>query len=159
MNKIVYVKVLADSLQKKASALESILHITKTQDELLQEQEFDEECFLETVTRKQVYIDQITEFDQGFEVVYQRVKQELDTGRAQYAEDIANMQRLIANITELGMNIEALEKRNKARMDKVLEERKQQVRGMRMNNSVASNYYKSMLNQKYNQSYFLDKKK
>jgi len=159
LDKIVYVKVLADSLQKKASALESILHITKTQEELLQEQDFDEECFLETVTRKQVYIDQITEFDRGFEAVYHRVKQELDTGRAQYAEDIANMQRLIANITELGMNIEALEKRNKVRMDKVLEERKQQVRGMRRNNSVASNYYKSMLNQKYNQSYFLDKKK
>lgn len=159
MSNIVYVKVLADSLQKKFTALESILNITKTQEELLQEENFDEECFLETIKSKQIYIDQITELDNGFEVVYNRVKQELDTGRMLYVDDIANMQKLITKITDLGIDIEALEKRNKVQMDKVLAEKKQQFRGMRMNNSAASNYYRNMVNQQYSQSYFLDKKK
>lgn len=159
MSNIVYVKVLADSLQKKFTALESILNITKTQEELLQEENFDEECFLETIKSKQIYIDQITELDNGFEVVYNRVKQELDTGRMLYVDDIANMQKLITKITDLGIDIEALEKRNKVQMDKVLAEKKQQFREMRMNNSAASNYYRNMVNQQYSQSYFLDKKK
>lgn len=159
MSNIVYVKVLADSLQKKFTALESILNITKTQEELLQEENFDEECFLETIKSKQIYIDQITELDNGFEVVYNRVKQELDADRMLYVDDIANMQKLITKITDLGIDIEALEKRNKVQMDKVLAEKKQQFRGMRMNNSAASNYYRNMVNQQYSQSYFLDKKK
>ena len=159
MSNIVYVKVLADSLQKKFTALESILNITKTQEELLQEENFDEECFLETIKSKQIYIDQITELDNGFEVVYNRVKQELDTDRMLYVDDIANMQKLITKITDLGIDIEALEKRNKVQMEKVLAEKKQQFRGMRMNNSAASNYYRNMVNQQYSQSYFLDKKK
>ena len=159
MSNIVYVKVLADSLQKKFTALESILNITKTQEELLQEENFDEECFLETIKSKQIYIDQITELDNGFEVVYNRVKQELDADRMLYVDDIANMQKLITKITDLGIDIEALEKRNKVQMDKVLAEKKQQFRGIRMNNSAASNYYRNMVNQQYSQSYFLDKKK
>ena len=159
MSNIVYVKVLADSLQKKFTALESILNITKTQEELLQEENFDEECFLETIKSKQIYIDQITELDNGFEVVYNRVKQELDADRMLYVDDIANMQKLITKITDLGIDIEALEKRNKVQMDKVLAEKKQQFRGMRMNNSAASNCYRNMVNQQYSQSYFLDKKK
>ena len=159
MSNIVCVKVLADSLQKKFTALDSILNITKTQEELLQEENFDEECFLETIKSKQIYIDQITELDNGFEVVYNRVKQELDADRMLYVDDIANMQKLISKITDLGIDIEALEKRNKVQMDKVLAEKKQQFRGMRMNNSAASNYYRNMVNQQYSQSYFLDKKK
>lgn len=159
LSNIVYVKVLADSLQKKFTALESILNITKTQEELLQEEDFDEECFLETISSKQIYIDQITELDSGFEVIYNRVKQELDANRSMYTADITNMQKLIAKITELGIDIEALEKRNKAQMDKVLEEKKRQFGGMRMNNSAASNYYRNMINQQYSQSYFLDKRK
>lgn len=158
MNNIVYVKVLADSLQKKYSALQSILEITKKQEQLLS-QDFEEESFLETIANKQRFIDQITELDNGFEVVYNRVKEELAIDRSKYASDIAVMQKLIAKITELGIDIEALEKRNKMQMDKVLEERKEQLRGKRMNNSAATNYYRNMVNQQYSQSYFLDKKK
>ncbi|SET23305.1 hypothetical protein [[Clostridium] polysaccharolyticum] len=158
MNNIVYVKVLADSLQKKYSALQSILDITKKQEELLF-QDFEEESFLETIAGKQRFLDRIAELDNGFEVVYNRVRQELALDRSQYGEDIASMQKLIAGITELGMDIEVLEKRNKMQMDKILEERKGQLREMRRNNSAASNYYRNMVHQQYSQSYFLDKKK
>lgn len=159
LNNIVYVKVLADSLQKKCSALENLLDLTKKQEKLLHEDVFDEAEFLETIRKKQGYIDKITEFDDGFETIYNRVKSELAEGKQQYASDIAMMQKLISDITGLGIDIEALENRNKVQMEKVLASRKDEIKGMRMSNSAASSYYRNMANQQYNQSYFLDKKK
>lgn len=159
MSGIVYVKVLVDSLQRKHSALNAILEITKKQEQLLHAEELDETSFLDTIKNKQVYIDQITELDNGFEGVYNRVKQELSEDRSKYTDDIATMQNLIGVITDLGIDIEALEKRNKAKMDMVLSSKKEQIRTKRANNSAASNYYRNMVNQQYSQSYFLDKKK
>lgn len=159
MNNIVYVKVLADSLHKKHSALENLLDLTKKQEQLLHEESFNETEFLETIRKKQGYIDKITEFDNGFDSIYNRVKEELSVDRQQYADDIAVMQKLITQITELGIDIEALENRNKTQMEKVLASRKDKIKDMRLNNSAASNYYRNMANQQYNQSFFLDKKK
>ena len=159
MSNIVYVNVLADSLQKKQSVLKEILAITKKQEELLKTESFEEEKFLQLVNEKQRYIDKMQELDNGFEVVFNRVKAELESERERYQSQIIKIQRLIVQVTELGVNIQALEKRNKVQMDKVIAQRKQSIRNKRTNNSAASNYYRNMLNHQYNQSYFLDRKK
>ena len=77
----------------------------------------------------------------------------------EYQDEIKKMQQLITQVTELGIDIEALEKRNKVQMDKVLINRKQKIKDLRMNNTVANSYYRNMANHQYNQSYFLDRKK
>lgn len=159
MSKIVYVNVLADSLQRKYSILQSILELTKKQEVLLKEDTFDEIEFLKTISDKQVFINKMEELDNGFEAVYNRVKSELETSRDQYQDEIKKMQQLITQVTELGIDIEALEKRNKVQMDKVLVSRKQKIKDMRNNNNAANSYYRNMANHQYNQSYFLDKKK
>ncbi len=159
MSNIVYINVLADSLQKKQTALQEILKITKQQEELLKIGDFAEEDFLKLVNQKQRYINKIQELDSGFEAIYNRVKVELEAGKEQYRSQITRIQRLIVQVTELGVDIEALEKRNKAQMDKVIEQRQEIIRGKRTNNNGVSNYYRNMLSQQYNQSYFLDQKK
>lgn len=159
MSNIVYINVLADSLQKKQTALQEILKITKQQEELLKIGDFAEEDFLKLVNQKQRYISKMQELDNGFEAIYNRVKVELEAGKEQYRSQITRIQRLIVQVTELGVDIEALEKRNKAQMDKVIEQRQEIIRGKRMNNNGVSNYYRNILSQQYNQSYFLDQKK
>lgn len=159
MSNIVYINVLADSLQKKQTALQEILKITKQQEELLKIGDFAEEDFLKLVNQKQRYISKMQELDNGFEAIYNRVKVELEAGKEQYRSQITRIQRLIVQVTELGVDIEALEKRNKAQMDKVIEQRQEIIRGKRTNNNGVSNYYRNMLSQQYNQSYFLDQKK
>lgn len=151
--------VLADSLQRKYSILQSILELTKKQEVLLKEETFDETEFLKTISDKQVFINKMEELDNGFEAIYTRVKSELETNREQYQDEIKKMQQLITQVTELGIDIEALEKRNKVQMDKVLINRKQKIKDLRMNNTVANSYYRNMANHQYNQSYFLDRKK
>lgn len=159
MSNIVYINVLADSLQKKQTALQEILKITKQQEELLKIGDFAEEDFLKLVNQKQRYISKMQELDNGFEAIYNRVKVELEAGKEQYRSQITRIQRLIVQVTELGVDIEALEKRNKAQMDKVIEQRQEIIRGKRKNNNGVSNYYRNILSQQYNQSYFLDQKK
>lgn len=159
MSNIVYINILADSLQKKQTALQEILKITKQQEELLKIGDFAEEDFLKLVNQKQRYISKMQELDNGFESIYNRVKVELEAGKEQYRSQITHIQHLIVQVTELGVDIEALEKRNKTQMDKVIEQRQENIRGKRTNNNGVSNYYRSMLSQQYNQSYFLDQKK
>lgn len=159
MSNIVYINVLADSLQKKQTVLQAILDITKKQEELLGIEGFAEEDFLRLVNEKQRYINKMQELDNGFEVIYNRVKLELETRKDQYQSQIIRIQHLLVQVTGLGVDIEVLEKRNKAQMDRVIEQRKGNIRDKRTNNSAASNYYRSMLNHQYNQSYFLDQKK
>lgn len=151
--------VLADSLQRKYSILQSILELTKKQEVLLKEDTFDETEFLKTISDKQVFINKMEELDNGFEAIYTRVKSELVASREQYQDEIKKMKQLITQVTEIGIDIEALEKRNKVQMDKVLVNRKQKIKDLRLNNNVANSYYRNMANHQYNQSYFLDKKK
>lgn len=159
MSDIIYINVLADSLQKKTSVLKGILESTKKQEVLLKMDSLDEEAFLKTIQDKQRYLDRMKELDEGFEIIYQRVRAELEQQKDKYQTEIVKIQHLIAQITDLSVDIEALEKRNKVQMDKVILDQKQKIKDKRVNNTVASNYYRNMLNHQYNQSYFLDKKK
>lgn len=158
MSDIVYINVLVDSLQRKSSALQGILEYTKKQEQILWSEAFDEEEFLQTISAKQRFLDRIEELDSGFEVVFNRVNEELASGRGQYATQIKTMQKLITEISGLSMDIQALEQRNKVQMEKVLSSKKDSIKNMRANNNAANNYYRNMANQQYNQSYFLDKK-
>lgn len=158
MSDIVYINVLVDSLQRKSSALQGILEYTKKQEQILWSEAFDEEEFLQTISAKQRFLNRIEELDSGFEVVFNRVNEELASGREQYATQIQTMQKLITEISGLGMDIQALEQRNKVQMEKVLSSKKDSIKNMRANNNAANNYYRNMANQQYNQSYFLDKK-
>ena len=153
-----YINVLVDSLQRKSSALQGILEYTKKQEQILWSEAFDEEEFLQTISAKQRFLNRIEELDSGFEVVFNRVNEELASGREQYATQIQTMQKLITEISGLGMDIQALEQRNKVQMEKVLSSKKDSIKNMRANNNAANNYYRNMANQQYNQSYFLDKK-
>ena len=158
MSDIVYINVLVDSLQRKSSALQGILEYTKKQEQILWSEAFDEEEFLQTISAKQRFLNRIEELDSGFEVVFNRVNEELASGREQYATQIQTMQKLITEISGLGMDIQALEQRNKVQMEKVLSSKKDSIKNRRANNNAANNYYRNMANQQYNQSYFLDKK-
>lgn len=159
MSDIIYINVLADSLQKKTSVLKEILESTKKQQVLLKMDSLDEEAFLKIIQDKQGYLDRMEELDEGFEIIYQRVRAELEQQKDKYQTEILKIQHLIAQITELSVDIEALEQRNKVQMDKVILDQKQKIKDKRVNNTVASNYYRNMLNHQYDQSYFLDKKK
>lgn len=159
MDSLVYVNVLEDSLSKKISLLNSILELTKEQETLLKAESFDEEAFRAVLEKKQVYIDKLEELDNGFESIFERVKEELKDKKEQYKSNILRLQKQISVITELGVDIEALERRNKSALERVLSEEKNKIKGNRLGNQGAVSYYNQMVNMYGNQSSFMDKKK
>ena len=72
-----YVQVLIDSLQKKVKLLDNIIQIDEEQRQLAAAQKLDLEQLDDTVNRKSEYIDELNKLDEGFQLIYDRVKPSL----------------------------------------------------------------------------------
>lgn len=68
-------------------------------------------------------------------------------------------QKLIQEIMDLSVSIQALEEQNKIRFPGCVMERRKQVNSIKANSRAVTNYYKNMPNtHQAGQSYFVDKK-
>lgn len=154
-----YVKILRESLERKRRYLEEILALTNKQAELAAEEKFREDAFAELVDQKEILIGNINEGDKGFSSVYDHVKQEIQADPMRYREELQAIQNLIRQCVDLGMQIEAVEERNRAAMEQVFATKFQGVRQVKQSKTVANKYYKSMANGMVNDSLLYDQKK
>lgn len=154
-----YVTVLEQSLEKKIHVLDEIYRICQLQTEVLSKQPAELETFDRYVDDKDICIEKLKKLDEGFEILYEKVAQELKENRAMYADQIAHMQELITVITDKSTAIQVLEERNKKAVEDVLcRERKELGKGKRSLN-VAMNYYRNMSGAGIAQPSYMDKKK
>lgn len=154
-----YIQILVETLEKKRKLLEEIYSVTKEQTELLVKNSFSIEEFDETMEQKGKLINAINELDNGFSLLFEKVKEEIKGNKIKYKEEITKLQKLISIITELGVQIEALERQNKIKLQICLSQKRKEIKNSKANNKMAASYYKNMINQHQGQSYFLDKKK
>lgn len=154
-----YVRMLLDILVKKEQHLEKILEYTTEQEQLLLEKTFDEEAFAKLIERKGGLLKRIEEFDNGFDSIYHRVEEELKQNREAYKEQVLQMQELIPRVTDLGVRLETLEKKNRSYLEIKLREKKQDIRQFKVSKKTANKYYKSVLGIPAGMSYFVDQKK
>lgn len=154
-----YVVAMRESLEKKVKVLEEILRISQHQQKILEKKPMDYKLFDQCVDDKDICIEKIEKMDEGFDLLYQRVGNELKEHREQYAEEIQKMQSLISEITDKSVTIQALEQRNRQALEQIfLEERRELGRGKR-SMSVAKNYYQTMGNMNVAGAQFMDQKK
>lgn len=154
-----YVRILVETLRKKEQVLTEILEITKKQAELAKRDTFDEESFTELLDRKEVLIDELNKLDDGFDAVYERVRQTVLAQKHVYQTELMAMQASIKNCTELGVQIQTLEHQNRDKIEQQFRKQKQEIRQVRKSSSVATNYYKTMSNLQIADPVFMDKKK
>lgn len=154
-----YIKLLAAALERKASILEDISAVTVKQEQLLGDFSFEIEDFQELMNQKERLLAKLEEADNGFEALYERVKDTLQNNKEMNKEDILHMQKLISRITDKSVKVQALEERNKQKLAQYLVEKKKGIKDFYQQNRSAMNYYKNMTNLSQNESYFLDKKK
>ena len=154
-----YVTALKESLEKKLKVLEELYRLCLSQSELLNKEELDYEAFDTLVDEKDICIEKLEKLDEGFEIVYNRVKPELESNKAMYAAEIKAMQELIVKITDKSTSITALEERNKKGVTATLKRDKKGLSESKRSVSVAMNYYKSMNGINVPDSQYLDKKK
>ena len=154
-----YLSVLEDSLKKKLQILDELTDYTTQQQELLKVEELDYEAFDRVVDQKDPLIQRIMELDQGFETVYDRIKEQLLGNKEQYAAQIRALQSLIGELTDKSVKLQTMEQRNKSAVEQQFRKSREKIRQGRQNKQAALNYYKNMNNSNYVPPQFLDDKK
>lgn len=153
-----YISILIESLEKKKRILQAIQEENKKQADVIK-RNGDMEEFDTIVTYKGKLIDELEILDQGFENVYDRIREELVSEKALYQTEIAAMQKLIKEITELSVNIQTAEQRNKQLVEGYFTYARGKIRQAKKSVRAASEYYKSMSHTKYVDATLLDQKK
>lgn len=154
-----YIAVLRQSLEKKVQILDFIIEKNKEQRLLFTDDTLPPERLEENIKEKGDLIDQLNKLDDGFETVYNRVREVLAGGKEAYQEDIKRMQELIREITDKSATIQAQEQRNHELAVQKFATIKKEIRKARTTTQVASKYYKSMANMNVVDAKFLDQKK
>ena len=153
-----YVKILVESLEKKKKILQALQEENKKQEEAIKKNS-DTGEFDRIVEYKGQLIRELEILDNGFENVYNRIKDELLAEKAAYRNEIAAMQKLIEEIMGLSVSVQTTEQRNKQLVEGYFSYARGKIRQAKKSVRVANEYYKSMSRGGYSDSALLDKKK
>ncbi len=159
-NNSVYVNMMVDSLDRKKRILEYILVKTREQESLLKDEEMDPEAFRAIIDEKGEQIDELNKIDEGFDTLFSYVEKEIKENRMTYRKQIEQMQQLIGDVSELGIQIQALEHQNSGHFKVYLANQRKLIRDFNVNSRTTTSYYQNMANvPKTEQSYFFNKTK
>ena len=159
MEKSQYISIMIQSLKKKSAVLDTIMELNIQQKEELENPALDPDDFDRTVEKKAEQIQQLELLDNGFQELYEKVREELQSKREAYREDIACMQEYICKLTDKSATIQAQEARNKDLMTQKFASVRKQVKEVRKSQKVVNQYYKSMMKANYMEAHFTDNKK
>ena len=103
-----YLNILQDSLIKKIELLEQIEKKSLEQSEMIKGTNVDLELVDVNMDEKAKLIEEIFKLDNGFESIYEKVREQLLVNKEQYKVQIHNLQGLISKVTEKSTAIQAM---------------------------------------------------
>lgn len=139
-----YLNVLKDSLIKKERILIDLQAKSEEQGELVKAQEVDWEAFTSLVDEKGLLVEEILKLDEGFENLFNRIKEGLSNNKDQYKETIQEIQILVKSVTEKSAKLEATEYRNKAAIEAAFANTRKEIRQSKLGQKAAADYYNKM---------------
>lgn len=151
--------LLVECMEKKNGILDLLKKQNEIQEKLIKDENFDLDEFDKTVEDKGKLIDNLQKLDEGFESLYEKVRETVTATPTDYKEQLAKMQELIREMTEKSMSLQAEEERNKKLIETRFKKEKQQIKMNRSQSRVAQDYYNSMNKLNYVTPQFWDKKK
>lgn len=154
-----YLTLLEESLQKKLQVMEEIQQYNLKQQEVFQSEKVDLNGFDEAVEEKGKLIEKLTALDNGFERLYSKVKKELEENRDKYQDQIKRLRKLVTEVTETSVSIQAQEARNKKLIEDYFRKEKENIRSGRRSSKAAYDYYKNMNRSSVVMPQLMDKKK
>lgn len=152
-------QILVESLEKKSRILDEIIKENEAQESLFKEEELDVEALDASADRMGALAEKLELLDEGFESVYDRIREELIDNKSAYREEIRRMQELIAVITEKVVGINAARMRNKLQAEKQFKKSRQQIGKASSKMKASQNYYNNMNRLNYVDPQFYDNKK
>ncbi len=153
-----FLQVLSESLDKKLVILKELESLTLEQKELFEAKKFDGDAFNLNVEKKSGLIVALQRMDKGFQVLYNRIKNQIQGNEALYSGEIKELQQKITQVMDFNASLQVKESRNKEMIEKKFSSMKKEVRVLKKNKKTVANYYKTM-NNITTEPIFLDKKK
>ena len=155
-----YIKMLEESLVKKVELLKILQGLNQEQREILEDYETTPEELDENMDKKSDIIERLDKMDEGFQSVYDKIKDDIVNNKEEYSGQIKHMQELITQITDLSADVQAKELQNKDIATARFTHIRNQIRETKHGQKAVASYYASMMNNTgYEGSQFWDKKK
>lgn len=154
-----YLRILEDTLDKKQKILNQIYSLTRRQESILRGTSVQTESLDQCMDQKSECLEKLEELDDGFEMLYAKVREELQNTPGSYKEEITKLKQSVNKVMELSISIQALEQRNKMAMERYLLRHRKNIQGYRSSQKRVGTYYNTMTGFNPHQSFFLDKKK
>lgn len=136
--------VLAESLDMKIGVLKEIEEYNRLQQEAFEKEIVDMNSFDAAIDKKEELIQKLEKLDEGFEVLYARLSEDIRGNKNKYATQIKEIQNKISIITDLSVSIQASETRNKKMIERYFAKERQAVKNGRVGSRAAYDYYKNM---------------
>ncbi|MDO5402262.1 MAG: flagellar protein FliT [Eubacteriales bacterium] len=153
-----YLQMMIDSLRMKITILKEISAFNEEQHKLVLEPDMDEDAFQKNLDGKGELIDKLNVMDEGFNSLFNRVREAVGNNKSMYSGEINELKKLIRQVTELGVSIEAQEARNKAAVQNKFSSMRKQLQQAKRSTKMANTYYQNM-NKISQDPQFLDQKK
>ena len=153
-----YLTLLEESLKRKLQVMAEVQAYNLRQQEIFQDEEAQIEKFDEYVAEKEVLIEKLNSLDNGFERLYEKVAEELKENREQYAKQIKALQKLVTEVTDASVQIQAQEARNKKLIEEFFRKERDGIRMNRKTTRAALDYYKNMSKSAVVMPQFMDNK-
>lgn len=141
-----YLEMMRQSLVKKKQILDQLILLTSEQTVIIQEKDLNTNDFSRNVEVKTEIIEQLDKLDEGFDALYTRVREELLNNRQLYRNEILELQKLISEVTDRSMAIQAAEQRNKQKIEAHFSLLHKNLKETKISNKAATSYYKNMSN-------------
>lgn len=153
-----YLDMLQDSLRKKLEILDKIMTCQKEESDMLKGGSMDRDVFDRSMTEKVELAESIDSLDDGFEKVYDRIREKMIAHKEGYVNQIRALQNMISEISEKNVLIQAEENRIRLEVENYAKRESAALRQRRDNGKAARSYYNNMKKLNYVGSQFMDKK-
>ena len=136
------------------------MELTKEQNKILSKEDIDADYFERIVDEKDRKINEVLTIDKGFQSLFDKISVYIKANPQTYRQQILEMQNFIRTITDIGVEIENLEYKNRENFKKHILLKRNNIKDFKVSNKTAVSYYKNMSNQHREwQSYFIDSRK
>lgn len=139
-----YLKMLDQSLDQKKQMLDEMIEMTATQKASLEKDPVDWTGFDDLVEKKAEMIERLDRMDDGFESVYDRIREELLRDKEQHKDFVTEIQKKIQAVSDASASLMAAERRNKELVETKMADEKKKLQQRKTTSKVASNYYRTM---------------
>ncbi len=153
-----YLKILDESLDKKLALLKEIEDLSLSQSVMIEDGAAFEDIDA-NMDDKAVLIARINKLDEGFQAMYDNIKENLEAQKEEYKDEIEVIKKKISEVMSCSTQIQAIEARNKAAMEQRFAKAHKDIRSRTVHASQVQDYYKVANRLNAITPQFMDKKK